>query len=177
MQQASDRQKTIAAHGVPISDPRLPFVVLDLRTFKSVEGRVLVHGEEENAREAGRGYFLLEGTDARIYYVPYRPEIEDACNRGLLKTSSFVRLRKLFVDGEPLLDSEELCAAEAILGDRRHMRDAARRLLDGSILPDQEPWGGWLGRYRAALRAALIAPKHHEISAQKTSRGRSGAER
>src|SRR4051812_40945847 len=102
MQRANDHQRIIAAHGVLLSDERLPFVNLDLRTMKTVEGRVLVHGEEESARGFGGSYLLLEGTDARVHYVQYTPEIEGARSRGQLKTNSFIRLRRLFVDGKPL---------------------------------------------------------------------------
>ncbi len=177
MQRANDRQRTIAAHGVPVSDPRLPFVMLDLKTLKSVEGRVLVHGEEENGRDAGRGYFLLEGTDARVYYVPYRPEIEDARNQGALRTNSFVRLRKLFVDGKPLLETKDFGGAEAVLKNQRHMRDAARVCGEAGDLADQEIWGGWLGRYRAALRAASIVLGQPEAGDRNNNQRRRGVER
>ena len=70
MQRVNDHQRTIAAHGALLSDERLPFVRLDLRTMKSVEGRVLVHGEEESGANIGGSYLLLEGTDARVDYVP-----------------------------------------------------------------------------------------------------------
>ena len=60
MQRVGDRQKTLAAHGVVMSDERLPVATLDYRNLKSVEGRVLVHGEEEAGREAGRSYLMLQ---------------------------------------------------------------------------------------------------------------------
>jgi hypothetical protein len=47
MKSTSDRQRTLAAHGVPISDQRLPLQVLDLRQLTTVEGRILVHGTDE----------------------------------------------------------------------------------------------------------------------------------
>ena len=56
MHRITDRQKTLARHGVPMSDDRLPVTVLDYRDLKSLEGRVLVHGEEEDGRRAGRSY-------------------------------------------------------------------------------------------------------------------------
>ena len=156
MQRTNDRQKTMAAHGVLISDERLPFGVLDLKTLKSVEGRVLVHGEEEHGRDAGRRYFLLEGTDARVYYVAYRPEIEETRSRGGLRTNSFVRLRKLFVDDKPFLEAEDFGGAEAILKNKRHLSDAPRAIVESGSLPDEEGWGGWLGRYQTALRTASM---------------------
>jgi hypothetical protein len=126
MQRTNDRQKTMAAHGVLLSDARLPLVMLDLRTLKSIEGRVLVHGQEEDGRDAGRSYFLLEGTDARVHYVLHSPEIEGARNRGGLRVNAFVRLRKLLVDGKAILETEDFGDAEAILKNKRHLNEAAR---------------------------------------------------
>jgi hypothetical protein len=71
MQKASDRQRVLAAHGVVLSDERLPIELLDVRTLTGVEGRVLVHGEDE---ESGRNYLMLESTAARVYHVGYTPE-------------------------------------------------------------------------------------------------------
>ena len=129
MQRTSDRQKMLHAKGVVLSDKRLPLVALDHRKFTSVEGRVLVHGEEENGRDTGRSYLLLEGTDARVHYILYTPEIEEARNNGKLLTNSFIRLRKMFVDGKPLLDVEDLGSAQAIINNKRHLSETARQLL------------------------------------------------
>jgi len=75
MQRASDRQKVLGAHGVLLSDERLPMEVLDIRRMTSVDGRVLVHGEDE---QSGRHYLMLEGVDARVHYVEYTHEMEGA---------------------------------------------------------------------------------------------------
>jgi type IV secretory pathway VirD2 relaxase len=40
--------------------------VLDVRSLTTLEGRILVHGEEEFS---GCSYLMLEGTDAQIHYV------------------------------------------------------------------------------------------------------------
>jgi hypothetical protein len=61
MQRSADRRKTLAAHGALISDERLQMTVLDLRSLTTLEGRILVHGEEESSE---RSYLMLEGTDA-----------------------------------------------------------------------------------------------------------------
>ena len=165
MQRANDRQKTMAAHGSLVSDQRLPVVTLDLRKLQSVEGRVLVHGEEEEGRDAGRGYLLLEGTDAKVHYVPYTPTIEEARNSGGLKTNSFIRLRKLFKDGKPLVEVEDFGSAEAILKSKAHLREAAKVFVNRRLLPAEDGWGGWLGRYQAALRNAAmkINPKQPKV--------------
>ena len=126
MQRVNDHQRTIAAHGALLSDERLPFVRLDLRTMKSVEGRVLVHGEEESGANIGGSYLLLEGTDARVHYVPYTPEIEDARGWGQLGANPFVRLRRLFVEGKRLLEVEDFGSADKVLNNKRHLRESAR---------------------------------------------------
>jgi hypothetical protein len=45
MQQTTDRQRTLAAHGALMSDERLPIEVPDPASMTAVEGRVLVHGQ------------------------------------------------------------------------------------------------------------------------------------
>ena len=112
MQRSADRQKTLAAHGALMSDERLQMAVLDLRDLTTVEGRILVHGEEESS---GRNYLLLEGTDARVHYMYYTPEMEAARNRGGLRTNSFIRLQKSIVDGRLALEITDLGDSEAIL--------------------------------------------------------------
>jgi hypothetical protein len=173
MQQANDRQRTIAAHGALISDPRLPFATLDLRKMESVEGRVLVHGEEESGRNTGKHYFLLEGTDARVYYVSYRPEIDDARRQGKLKTNSFVRLRKLFVAGKPSLEVEDFGSDEALLTSRRQMSEAARAFSARRIVPAEVGWNGWLGRYQSAMKRTEDAQMRRDHTLSRASaRGR-----
>src|SRR5579863_310984 len=109
MQRTTDRQKTLAAHGVVMSDNRLAIEVLDVAKMTTVEGRVLVHGQDE---QSGRNYLMLEGTDAKVYLINYTPEMEMARSRGELRTNSFVRLRKRFVAGSPEVESTDFGHAE-----------------------------------------------------------------
>jgi hypothetical protein len=104
MQQVADRQKMLAKHGALISDPRLPMQVADLRKLKVLEGRVLVHGEDE---QTGRTYMFLEGVDAKVYVVYHTAEIVEARSRGLLQPNSRIRLRRYFENGRPLLEVED----------------------------------------------------------------------
>lgn len=99
---------------------------------------------------------MLEGTDARVRHIYYTPEMEQARNRGGLKANSFVRLRKIFVDKRYLLEIEELGDAETVLSNRRWLRETARKLIRNGIIPEEDGWGGWLGRYQAALRKAAL---------------------
>jgi type IV secretory pathway VirD2 relaxase len=155
MQRTNDRQKMLASHGALLSDERLPLVVLDLRKVKAVEGRVLAHGEEEAGKAAGRHYLLLEGTDAKVHLIYYTPEMEEARSRGKLRPNSFVRLQKQFEDGHPLLDVEDLGDAERIIFSKKHLVDRAKALFAGGTTLPGSTWGGWLGRYQAALTRTI----------------------
>jgi hypothetical protein len=137
-----------------VSDERLPLEVLDIRRLTTLEGRILVHGEEESS---GRSYLMLEGTDARVHHVSYTPEMEAARNRGGLRTNSFVRLRKLFTDGRPAMEIDDLGDSEAILRNKGHLRETAQRLIRRGIVPQEDGWNGWLGRYQKALSESATA--------------------
>jgi type IV secretory pathway VirD2 relaxase len=164
MQRSADRQKMLAAHGVLMSDERLPLVVLDLRRLTTLEGRILVHGEEDAGRQAGRSYLMLEGTDGQVYYVYYTPDMEGARGRGGLRTNSFVRLRKLFADGHPVLKIDDLGDSEAILRNKRYLRETVQRLIRRGIVPQQDGWNGWLGRYQKALQEAAVTVERQHLT-------------
>ncbi len=151
MQRTNDRQKMLASHGALLSDERLPLVVLDLRKLKTLEGRVLAHGEEETGKAAGRHYLLLEGTDAKVHLIYYTPEMEEARSRGKLRANSFVRLQKQFENGHPVLEIEDFGDAERLVRNRRHLVDRAKELHSNGVGLEEGVWGGWLGRYQAAL--------------------------
>lgn len=151
MQRTSDRQKMLASHGALLSDERLPLVVMDLRKLKTLEGRVLVHGEEEGGGAAGRHYMLLEGTDANVHLIYYTPEMEDARSRGKLRVNSFVRLQKQFENGRPVLEVSDFGDCDRILQDKRHLVERAKALSSPGLVSRRDTWGGWLGRYQAAL--------------------------
>jgi len=170
MQRLGDRQKILAAHGVPVSDTRLPLVMFDLRNCTTLEGRVLVHGEDEGT---GRGFMMLEGTDARVHCIYHTPQMAEARGRGGLRANRFVRLRKLFENGRPLLEIDELGHCEKVLNDERLLEEARLRLQ--GLAPVEDGWGGWLGRYRATLRRAAIPIQQRDLHgrAREPDRGRS----
>jgi len=151
MQRLGDRQKILAAHGVPVSDARLPLVMFDLRHCTTLEGRVLAHGEDEGS---GRSFMMLEGTDAKVHCIYHTPRMSEARGRGGLRANRFVRLRKMFENGRPLLEIDELGHCEKILSDRRQREELASQLLQRRTSPAKCGWGGWLGRYQAALHKA-----------------------
>jgi type IV secretory pathway VirD2 relaxase len=172
MQRAGDRQKTLKAHGVVLSDERLPVGVLDFRQTPLVEGRVLVHREDEMS---GRRYLMLEGTDARVHFIEYTPEMEDARGRGELRRNAFVRLRRIFIDEEPALEVEDLGNSEALLKERKHFKAKAQELLRQGVAPTEQGWGGWLGQYHCALTLAakeIQQPTPQRQQTRERSRGR-----
>ena len=170
MQRTTDRQRTLAAHGVLMSDERLPIEVLDLSQIASVEGRVLVHGQDQ---QTGRNYLMLEGTDAKIYFIHYTPEIEEARSRGELRTNSFARLRRLSIDRGQMLDVSDLGDAERLLTDPHYMNGVARQLLERGIMPTEGGWGGWLGKYQAGLHNAVREIWERNVRDRMRSRDRS----
>src|SRR5579875_113971 len=171
MQRAGDRQKVLAAHGVVVSDERLPMQALELQRMNSIEGRALVHGEDE---QTGRHYLMLEGVDARVHFIEYTREMEEARARGELRPNNFVRLRRIVIHEESTLEIEDLGDSAALLKNRRYFRNQARELLKRGILPNEDGWGGWLGQYQAALKQAAMEleyPAH--THGQDRTRGRS----
>ena len=96
---------------------------------------------------------MLEGTDARVYLINYTPEIEAARNRGELQSNSFVRLSRLS-GGRAVIHVNDPGDAEGLLSNSGYLRTAARRLLMRGMMPTEDGWAGWLGRYQAALSKA-----------------------
>jgi type IV secretory pathway VirD2 relaxase len=172
MQRAGDRQKTLSAHGVLISDERLPIEALDFRQTPAVEGRVLVHGEDE---QSGRRYLMLEAVDARVQFIEYAPEMEAARARGELRTNAFVRFRRTLADGKAGLEIQDFGNAEFLLQNGNYFGNKAQQLLRNGIVPVEEGWGGWLGQYQKALRDAATKIQERPTKRQRVrdrSRGR-----
>jgi len=78
-------------------------------------------------------------------------------NRGSLGTNSFVRLRKLFVDGEPVMEIDNLGDSEAVLTNKSYLRQTAQALMKRGVIPEEDGWGGWPGRYQVAVRKTSLA--------------------
>jgi hypothetical protein len=150
MQKMADRQRTLAVGGVLRSDERLPIQPLDHRALDYVEGRILVHGEEEN----GRSYMMLESTDARVYAINHTRQMQEMRQLGGLRVNSFIRLRKVFAAGRPRIEMEELGTADSILENRGYLRQTAQQLVRKGITPVDGGWNGWLGCYQRAVQGA-----------------------
>ena len=169
MQRAADRQKTLAAHGALLSDQRLPVEALDFSRIAQAEGRVLGHGQDE---QSGRNYLMLESTQAKVYFAPCTPEMEEARSRGELRVNSFVLIQKTSLNQPAHI--KDLGNADHLLSKPQYFTHAAKRLLNQGMMPVEDGWGGWLGRYQAALvkTAIEISRREEEKLARRTERNR-----
>src|SRR5262249_48370048 len=150
-----------------LSDERLQMVIEDPEKLTLLEGRVVLHGEEEAGYGAGQFYLLLEGTDGRLHHIYYTPEIHYARSVGKLRTNSFVRLRRTVSgDGPRTLEVQDLGDAEKLLQNASHLTDNARRLMRRDAVPVEQGWNGWLGRYQATLARAAeeMRRAHTEVT-------------
>jgi hypothetical protein len=168
MQRSADRQKTLAAHGALLSDNRLPMTTLDIRDLKSIDGRILVHGEEAS----GRSYLMLEGTDGHVYHIYRTPETEELRSQRGLQTNSFIRLRKLSTSRGPVVEIQDLGDSEAILSNKAHLRETAREIMRRGVYPQDGGWNGWLGRYQKALVDAAFALEQEKAKERERRRNR-----
>jgi type IV secretory pathway VirD2 relaxase len=150
MQRAGDRQKALAAHAEMLSDPRLPLVATNTRDITELEGRVLGHGEDEST---GRAYLLLEGTDAKVHFIYQNGAIGEARRAGKLRAGSFVSFQKQLTKLE-ILDYGD---GERLLSNSEYLRNSAQRLAKKGMIPESGGWGGWLGKYEAALSETFNA--------------------
>ena len=167
MQQIGDRQRMLAAHRSLISDERLPLVVTEQRSIKHLEGRVLGHGEDEDIKNFGRHYMLLEGTDAKIHLIYYTNELEEVRSRGQLDVNTFVKLRKSFKSGQPLLYIENLGNSERLLNSKKYFQQKAWLSLRHGELISDKIWGGWLGCYQEKLASAITVIKQQGLQAER----------
>jgi hypothetical protein len=154
LQRTVDRQKMLAAHGVLLSDPRLPFEITNIRNLKAVEGRVLLHAEDE---ASGRRYLLLEGVDAKVHVIYHTQEIEEGRRAGKLAVESFVRLEKRFAEQIPHIEISDYGDAHALLANQAFMNKQSKTLFRQGIAIEEGLWSGWLGQYHKALRVTTEA--------------------
>ena len=111
---------------------------------------LLVHGQDE---QSGKGYLMLESITAKVSYIPYTREMEEARSLGGLKVNSFLRLRQMLDHGVPGMLIEELGTADSVLLNRALLRNSLCQSRLSGIVPPEEGWGGWLGKYQRAIRA------------------------
>ena len=152
MQTATDRQRVLAGHSTMLSDSRLPIRVTDARKLEEpLEGRVLGHVEDERTQ---RAYMILEGTDHHVHFIWHTTEIESARARRKLAPDSFIRINPHSANGKTFLAIADLGLAEQILNDAHHIQNRAQALTKRGIVPAENGWAGWVGRYDTRLTRA-----------------------
>jgi hypothetical protein len=142
---------------------------LDVRDLTSVDGRILVHGEEE---ASGRSYLMLEGTDGQVYHIYRTPEMEELRSQRGLQTNSFIRLRKFSTFRGPVVEIYDMGDSEAILHNKAHLRETARDMVRRGLVPKDDGWNGWLGCYQKALVDAAFALEQKQAKERERRRGR-----
>jgi type IV secretory pathway VirD2 relaxase len=152
LQASNDRQKMMAAHGALPSDGDLPQRVLSLREIKAIEGRILLHSEDERT---GRRYLLLENVEGFVDLVHYTHNLEDARSSGALRVNHFVQIRKTFTQGRPELVAQDLGNAEDLLQNKEYFKEIARRGSHANTIGRQ--WKGWIGSYQSTLADSIAA--------------------
>ena len=173
MQRSADRQKTLAAHGVLKSDERLPMAVLNLRRLTTLEGRILVHGEEETVVRPDAVTSCWKERTGGSTTSPTRRKWKRHGATGGLRTNSFIRLRKLNIEGRPAMEIDDMGDSEAILRNKRYLGETAQRLIRRAVVPQEDGWNGWLGRYQKALCETAMTPDpHHHTNEPKRDKSR-----
>ena len=149
MQSASDRQRSLARHQAMLSDSRLPIRLTDAKQLtEPLEGRVLGHVEDERT---GRAYMILEGTDQKVHFIWHTTEIESARRQRKLGPNAFIRMRPHSANGKTFLILSDLGPSAELLNNTEHMRNSAQALVKRGIVPVENGWAGWLGKYEARL--------------------------
>lgn len=146
---AHDRQRTLDRFGVPASDPATPIHATAWRDIDKLEGRILVHGQEDNR---DRAYVLIEDVNGVIRFMEHRREIEQLRAVGRLQPGSYVAMRMRWIHKQPLWIVNDFGSAEEALHNERFLEQCTYRGVD-----PQHHLGGWLGRFRDAIHAARIS--------------------
>jgi len=153
IQNATDRQRALTQHGALLSDTRLPIRLTDAKQLQQpLEGRVLGHVEDERT---GRAYMILEGTDHNVHFIWHTTEIESARHQRKLAPNAFIRINPHSGSSETFLVIADLGSSEQLLSDVNYLRNKVQALMQRGIVPQENGWGGWLGRYEHRLTHAL----------------------
>ena len=145
VQSAGDKQKMLARHMTAASSTTLPVVSAQWKDIKTLQGRVLGHGEMEGSEKR---YMLFEGIDGTLYHLPHRKDTEELRAQRHLRKNEFVTLKRecgrvAFI---------EMGHADNVLRDRELLAHLPYRPPAGAARP------GWLGRFDAAVKEAQTTP-------------------
>jgi hypothetical protein len=142
---------------------------LDVRDIAAIDGRILVHGEEE---ASGRSYLMLEGTDGKVYHIYRTPEMEELRSQRGLQTNSFIQLRNFSTVRGSVVDIKDMGDAEAVLCNKAHFRERAGEMIRRGVYPQDGGWNGWLGRYQKALADAAFALEQRQAKERERRKAR-----
>jgi hypothetical protein len=67
----------------------------------------------------------------------------------------FIQLWKSTAESLPALEIDDMGDSEAMLHNNGKLRQLGQRLIRLGIIPEDDGWSGWLGRYQKALRKAV----------------------
>jgi hypothetical protein len=65
-----------------------------------------------------------------------------------------------------MLEIDDMADSEALLHDKRQLRQIGQRLIRRGIMPEDDGWSGWLGRYQKALRDAVTTLETPSVTKQ-----------
>ena len=166
MQRTVDRQKMMLAHGLVSSDKDLGFRVLKTSDIQEVEGRILVHGQEEQGNGI-RNFMMVESIQGEIVQIPQTKEIAKARKHGNLEPGAYVMIKRTSADDDPAEFSvQEEGDADGVSHKTEFIAARADRILSG--VP--EYCGGWLGKMRSAALEAVRAKNTQSRAAVSFSR-------
>jgi hypothetical protein len=63
-----------------------------------------------------------------------------------------------------VLEIDDYGDAERALKNGRHLRETANSFLARGIVPPQDGWGGWLGRYQVAVASMTTELMEMEVN-------------
>jgi len=90
---------------------------------------------------------------------PFHPTVNfrlNAVDNGFRAGNGPVSARGPQKAGGSFIGVEDLGDSEKLLQDFRHFAEAARRFVRDERAPTDDGWGGWPGKYQAALRESVL---------------------
>ncbi len=145
VQSAGDKQKMLARHMTAASSTTLPVMSVQWKDIKTLQGRVLGHGEIEGS---DKRYMLFEGIDGTLYHLPHRKDTEELRAQRHLRKNEFVTLKR----ERGRVAFIEMGHADTILRDRELLSHLPYHPVAGQQRP------GWLGRFDQAVKDAQTTP-------------------
>jgi hypothetical protein len=98
----------------------------------------------------------LEGADAKVHCIYHTTEMVEERGRGGFRPNGFVRLRKLFENGRPVLQMEELSQSERLTIDRHHREEVVLRVTETGIARIEDDRGAGLAHKNSTIRNAGV---------------------